>query len=150
MNNNIYCYIAVAFMFADLYLMIVKKNDYEKSLDTEEEVKMYEEVKKERMIIYAIANIIAFMVVRNIIFMNIKGSNDVNTTCLYTAMYSITIYFVYTLFPKKHWMLDTVSKRSDAQEWLKKYRYMKMQWHVGLVLGIISYALYTYYKQLTK
>jgi hypothetical protein len=130
--------------------MIVKKNDYEKSLNTEEEYKMYYNVKKERMIIYAIANIIAFMVVRNLIFMNIKGSNNLNTTCLYTAIYSITIYFVYTLFPKKYWMLDTVSSKSDAQEWLKKYKYMKIQWHIGLVLGIISYGLYSYYKQSTK
>jgi hypothetical protein len=147
MNNNIYCYVAIAFMFADLYLMVVKKNDYEKSLDTEEEIKMYYNVKKERMIIYAIANIIAFMLIRNLIFMNIKGNNDINTTCLYTAIYSITIYFIYTLWPKKYWMLDTVSTRSDSQEWLKKYKYMKMQWHVGLLLGVISYAVYTYYKQ---
>lgn len=150
MNNNIYCYIAVAFFIADLYLMIVKKNDYEKSLDTQEEVDMYKKVKEERLKIYAIANIIAIMVIRNLIFMNIKGNNNVNTTCLYTAVYSIVIYFVYTLYPKKFWMLDTVSSRGDAQEWLKKYNYMKTQWHIGLVLGVISYALYTYYLQLVK
>jgi uncharacterized membrane protein (GlpM family) len=147
MNNNIYCYIAVAFAVADLYLMIVKKNDYEKSLDTNEEIQMYYKVKKERLIIYAIANIIAFMVIRNLIFMNIKSDNKLNTTCLYAGIYSIIIYFVYTIFPKKYWMLDTVSNKKDAQEWLKKYKYMKIQWHIGLILGIISYALYTYYKQ---
>ena len=63
---------------------------------------------------------------------------------MYTSIYFLTEYFVYTLYPKKHWMLQTVENNQDALDWLEKYKYMKRHWHIGLLLGIVAVAIFTY------
>lgn len=141
----LYCYIASAFLSSSIYFMFVKSDVYKKTLTHEDEIKKYDLVKKERLKIYIIANIIGLLVIGNLYFMGIGKNDPMKTTCMYTAIYFFVEYFVYTLLPKKHWMLDSVKDKKDAQDWLQKYKTMKMHYHLGLLLGVIAFGFYSYF-----
>jgi amino acid permease len=144
MNSGIYCYAAAAFFIASIYLSLIKTSDYKDSLNSKEKEK-YKSVIKERVKIYLIASTVGLLVVGNLYFMNIRQGSSTTTACYYTAIYFLVEYFVYSLLPKKHWMLQSVENNQDALDWLKKYRFMKNNWHYGLVFGIISFGLFSYF-----
>ena len=64
--------------------------------------------------------------------------------------YFLTQYLVYSLHPKKNWMLNHLKSREQNKAWLGMYTHMKNRWHSGLVMGLISYALFTYYIQVNR
>ena len=68
--------------------------------------------------------------------------------CTVAAITLATNYFYYILSPKSDWMVlhfknnnDHDSKNSDAANWLRVYRGMQVNYHVGLVLGIAGTVL---------
>ena len=64
---------------------------------------------------------------------------------MYVAIFFLIEYFVYTLHPKTHWMLDSVETTQDVQDWLEKYKYMKINWHIGLLLGVLAVGIFSYF-----
>lgn len=144
MKGYIYCYIASAFLVASIYMNFIKSDEYEKTLTTDTEKNMYKKVKSERVRIYLIATGIA-LAVTGLLFYFMQKNNPVIDTCFYTAIFFIVQYFVYSLIPKQNWMLDTVTDGQDAKDWLKKYKMMKMNWHLGLVFGIVAFGFYSFF-----
>ena len=62
--------------------------------------------------------------------------------CVVAAITLATNYFYYVLSPKSDWMvLHFQKKNNDAQNWLRVYRGMQVNYHVGLVLGIAGTVL---------
>ena len=143
MGKLIYMYIAAAFFMGNLYVSLYKNNDYLDTLNDKER-EMRDKVVKERMKIYLFANLCAILLVGLLIFNNLYLEDRVNNMWMYTAIYFLTEYFVYSLHPKKYWMLHSVENKQDAIDWLEKYKYMKRNWHIGLLLGIFSVSIFTY------
>jgi hypothetical protein len=46
-------------------------------------------------------------------------------------------YFYYILSPKTDWMVLNLSK-DETRAWLKVYKTMQYNYHIGMVLGILS------------
>ena len=67
--------------------------------------------------------------------------------CSVTAITLATNYFYYVLSPKSDWMVlhfknnNNNNNHSDAANWLRVYRGMQVNYHVGLVLGIAGTVL---------
>ena len=65
--------------------------------------------------------------------------------CSVAAITLATNYFYYVLSPKSDWMVLHFKKNrnqnEDAANWLRVYRGMQVNYHVGLVLGIAGTIL---------
>jgi len=63
--------------------------------------------------------------------------------CSVAAVTLATNYFYYVLSPKSDWMVLHFKndKPQDAANWLRVYRGMQVNYHVGLVLGIAGTVL---------
>ena len=63
--------------------------------------------------------------------------------CSVAAITLATNYFYYVLSPKSDWMVLHFKhdKPDDAANWLRVYRGMQVNYHVGLVLGIAGTIL---------
>jgi hypothetical protein len=71
--------------------------------------------------------------------------------CNVAAITLATNYFYYILSPKSDWMVlhfknnnpnnNNPNNHSDAANWLRVYRGMQVNYHVGLVLGIAGTVL---------
>jgi hypothetical protein len=68
--------------------------------------------------------------------------------CNVAAITLATNYFYYMLSPKSDWMVlhfendnNSNNDHSDAANWLRVYRGMQVNYHVGLVLGIAGTVL---------
>ena len=72
--------------------------------------------------------------------------------CNVAAITLATNYFYYMLSPKSDWMVlhfenksdsanHSTNNHSDAANWLRVYRGMQVNYHVGLVLGIAGTVL---------
>lgn len=143
MGKLVYIYIAVALFAGSIYVSLANNKKYLNTLN-EREKEMREKVVKERTRIYMIANISAFLLVSFLAANDIKMKNNTGNAWMYAAMYFVTEYFVYMLFPKKHWMLHSVENKQDALDWLEKYRMMSRNYHIGMLLGILAVGIFTY------
>ena len=143
MGKLIYIYISVSLFIASFYVSIFSNNKYLDTLN-EKEKNLREKVVKERSIIFSIASLSALFIVF-LLFVYKKNLGSRNSTVwMYVSIYFVIEYFVYSLLPKKHWMLHSVENKQDALDWLEKYKYMKKNWHIGLILGIIAVYIFTY------
>jgi hypothetical protein len=67
--------------------------------------------------------------------------------CSVAAITLATNYFYYMLSPKSDWMVlhfntqNQNQNNNDAANWLRVYRGMQVNYHVGLVLGIAGTIL---------
>ena len=63
--------------------------------------------------------------------------------CSVAAITLATNYFYYVLSPKSDWMVLHLNphQKQDAANWLRVYRGMQVNYHVGLVLGIAGTIL---------
>jgi hypothetical protein len=69
--------------------------------------------------------------------------NTTSLVCTVVATAFITNYFYYMLSPKSDWMLNHMNNKEEIKAWLLMYREMQFNYHMGLVLGIISAGLLT-------
>ena len=58
--------------------------------------------------------------------------------CMVAAVTFSVNYFYYILSPKSDWMVLHLKSGEETQSWLKVYRTMQYNYHVGLVLGILA------------
>jgi len=104
--------------------------------------KRYDEISKERMKISIYGYIYGFILSLFIIFYNIRikrvKMDSFSLVCNVMATSFLTIYFYYILSPKKDWMLNHVNSPEQVRAWLQMYREMAVNYHMGLVLGIVA------------
>jgi len=114
---------------------------YKKQLPTDLQ-KRYEKISQDRLKISTQGYILGLIFSLFIIYYNIKiKKNKINTislVCIVTATSFITNYFYYILSPKPDWMLNHINSSEQVKAWLKMYKEMSYNYHMGLVLGIIA------------
>ena len=71
------------------------------------------------------------------------GMSRAGLLCTVAAITLATNYFYYVLSPKSDWMVlhFNTQNNNDAANWLRVYRGMQVNYHVGLVLGIAGTVL---------
>ena len=115
--------------------------------------KHYENIKRERMMIWiksSVIGVIVALLVNTFAGKMVKGQNGecFNKSCMSASIFFVVQYLVYSLHPKSDWVLNHVENSEQTKLWLEHYKYMKRKWHIGLVLGIIGYFLAIYHANL--
>ena len=62
--------------------------------------------------------------------------------CTVVSVTFIVSYFHYILHPKSDWMVKYLTTNQQKDAWLKIYRHMQLNCHIGAALGIVAVALY--------
>lgn len=67
-----------------------------------------------------------------------------NIVCIVIVISFFTNYFYYILSPKTDWMLNHINSPEQTKAWLTMYREMQVNYHMGLVIGIIAVGILAY------
>lgn len=142
---GISCSIAIVFIVAMIYFYTASYTSqvaekYQATLSSDK-LQTYKKVVAERSKLayqgYALGLLLSgfyLLLHRN---RNIKLSNT-SMICIVVAIMFLTNYFYYMLSPKKMYMLNVLNSREDIDNWTKMYRDMQINYHVGLLLGVIG------------
>lgn len=108
----------------------------------------YNKITNERLRIYFYGYILGFILSFFIIIYNYKlKRNKLSTTniiCIVIVVSFFTNYFYYILSPKTDWMLNHINSPEQTKSWLAMYRSMQIQYHMGLVIGIIALGIFAF------
>ena len=142
------CYLASAFIGSSILMMISKgsSSKFNKlySLLNDEQKNALKKIRKERLLIYGKASLIAFIF--SLIFIRFENiffniSSNYNKSCISTLIYFGLQYLIYSIHHKSDWMLNHLKTPEQSKAWLDIYIHMKNKWHLGLILGLIGYYL---------
>lgn len=145
------CAISTGFIFASLYTMMVSGNEHvnlAKVLDADT-VKIYDNIKKERMQLYLHGLVIGLIVATLILYLNRDTmTNTTANVCTFVLIVAVVNYFYYNLMPKKDWLLNHLKTPEQNKQWLSVYKQMKYKWHMGFLIGLVGYGVlcYGFYK----
>jgi hypothetical protein len=148
-SRCIFCIIAIVFLVGKIYFYNAVSNSnivkhYKQQLPTNLRV-LYDKITNERLRISYTGFALGFCFSLLIIFYNVRLKreklNKYSIVCIVVATCFLTQYFYYMLSPKSDWMLNNINNKEQTKLWLQMYREMSVNYHVGLVLGIIAVGL---------
>ena len=148
------CGIAIVFFVSMIYMCIISpivldesKEDVMKALRntlSTEQKNTLERIKQERMQIhfkgYAAGLFLSSIIIlyRFMHPMYNKYMTPMGMFCITAATTFVVNYFYYILSPKTEWMVTTLHNEEQKKAWLKVYRHMQVNYHIGFVLGIMA------------
>ena len=150
------CAVATAILISMIYKMFsIDKSplmtNFNKTLTSNLREK-YQKIVLERRNIYFQGYALGFAISLFVIYNNyIKLSNSrtknqalskFSLVCTVISVTFIVSYFHYILHPKSDWMVKYLTTNQQKDAWLKIYRHMQLNCHIGAALGIIAVALY--------
>ena len=142
------CSLSVIFLIGMVYFyMMTYQNkvvqNYKSSLSSELQER-YQKIQKERLQIscqgYALGLVLSLFVILSLR----RKMSSLSLLCIVVSVSFLTNYFYYVLHPKSDWMLTHMNSQEEVDGWLKMYREMQFNYHLGLVLGILAIALWTW------
>lgn len=146
------CNIAIVFVISMLYMCVLSPLVVEESESslikklkntlTLEQQNTYERIKRERMGIhmrgYGIGLLISALVLMYKFQFYSKSLTPTAMACI-TASITFTVnYYYYILSPKSEWMIQSLEGADQKEAWIKMYRHMQFNYHVGFLLGIVA------------
>lgn len=152
MPCKVSCMISAIFIIGMIYFYnitgkseIVKK--YKETLSPELN-KFYDKISKERLIIsyqgYALGLLLSLVIIFYNLNIKMKKLNTVSLVCIVISVMFIINYLYYILHPKSDWMLNHIDNKDQNKAWLKMYRNMQYNYHLGLTLGIIGVGIFAF------
>ena len=150
------CAIATAVLISMIYKMFsIDKSqimtNFTKTLTSNLREK-YQKIVLERRNIYFQGYALGFAISLFVIYNNyIKLSSSrtknqalskFSLVCTVVSVTFIVSYFHYILHPKSDWMVKYLTTNQQKDAWLKIYRHMQLNSHIGAALGIVAVALY--------
>ena len=141
---HISCIIAVVFTISMFYMMYAspyKKNTLMGLLTDQQKIRYLNIINERRQIskqgycLGLILSVILLLFYK--LFLN-KRLTSGFILCTVAATAFLTQYFYYILSRKSDWMVLHLYTKDQRREWLKIYRKMQFNYHVGFVLGIIG------------
>lgn len=146
MNCTVSCILAGAFIAASVFVCfrVDKKtlsNPLMKLLNRENQTR-YMRLTNERRTIYLKGFALGFIVsVISLVLLNknkmFKLTKLTNICFIVAVSFSIN-YFFYILHPKSDYMVNHLQTQEERSAWLKIYRTMQFNYHLGFVLGLIG------------
>tara|TARA_B100001094_G_C17825803_1_gene620776 strand:+ start:215 stop:682 length:468 start_codon:yes stop_codon:yes gene_type:complete len=119
-----------------------KFDEFEATLSTELKEK-YKGIVKERTNIYYKSLGLSFAFSAFVVNMSIKKGYD--RKILFCIATSITLFLsaiIYKVHPKSDYMIVHLDKKEQREAWLRNYRAMQLNCHVGHLLGTIGVSLF--------
>ena len=113
------------------------------SLD-ETQLKIYEEIRKNRGNIYKNGLVSGVTVAATMVVVNILLDNNINqlftlnTLCLVVATVLIVSYLFYMISPKGVYMVSFLKTKEQRDNWLEIYRVMQQNYHLALGLAVMA------------
>jgi uncharacterized membrane protein YkgB len=108
----------------------------------------YKKISNQRLRIYFYGYILGFILSFIIIMYNYSSKRNklTNTSliCLVIVVSFFTNYFYYILSPKTDWMLNHINSPEQTKAWLTMYRTMQINYHIGLVIGIVAVGVFAF------
>lgn len=149
---KISCSISLVFLIGMVYMTTaMSDNDtmrkYKQQIPDKFKALYQDIVEERRCIYYTGYGIGIFVAMLFILFNNRVLDKSFSTTsmvCITTSTAFVVNYFYYVLTPKTNYMLDHIETPQQTRAWLKMYKMMQFQYHMGLVVGIIAVAILSY------
>ena len=146
------CGIAVVFAVAMIYMCVLaplflEENKYSlirklKDTLTVEQQNKFDRIKRERMSIHMRGYGYGLMASGLVLLYKYKTKSKLLTStvmlCLTASITFVVNYFYYILSPKTEWMVTSLVTEGQKKAWLKMYRHMQFNYHVGFLLGIAA------------
>ncbi len=151
------CAVAVIFLIAMLYMCVLSplildedKHSVMKQLKdtlTIEQQNTHTRIVKERMGIhmrgYGYGLVLSALILYYKMTSKSKKLTPNMMVCVTASVTFLTNYFYYILSPKKEWMVTTLVTQQQKEAWLKMYRHMQYNYHIGFLLGILAVVFMT-------
>lgn len=145
------CIIAFVFLVANIYSILscsnVNKEDFYNVLTNIQKDK-YTKIIEERRNIYYMGYGLGLILSLIVILINKKvfksKLSNISIICIVGAVTFITNYLFYILCPKTDYMLMHLNDKKQIEEWLKIYKKMQFNFHIGFVFGIIAIMIFCY------
>lgn len=143
------CFISGAFLvgMAYFYYMADKSQtvkEYRTRLSSDLKQR-YDKITHERMTISIQGYVLGLLLSLLIIYYNIQLKDAKLSTwmmvCIVLSTSFVVNYFYYIIHPKSDWMLNHMHTPSETHAWLKMYRELQVNYHLGLVLGILAVGI---------
>jgi hypothetical protein len=141
------CAIAFIFIVANVYCCTMGNRseviqEFVAKLSPEKQ-RRYAAITRERQGIYFMGLFLGFVLAMILLaccrkyFLGAGGSRG-GVLCMVAAVAFSVNYFYYVLSPKSDWMILHLNSGAETEAWLKVYRTMQYNYHIGLVLGILA------------
>ena len=139
-----YCAGAFGFFAATFFTMLSNgelHKEYASQL-TKRQLDIYRDIKMERFRIWVKATIASFVFA---VFLSrfLEDKDAHMRTCFMVFVFFLIQYLIYTIHPKKQYMLQYIENQKQSKAWLKVYKTMQLKYHLGFVLGIVAFALFS-------
>lgn len=142
------CSVAGVVLFSMVYMILAVdksyiKDDFMKVLTPELQVK-YNQIMKERRDAY-IKGFIGGFIISLVSWLYIRNSmNSMVSVCYLVSMTYIIMYVYYTMTPKSDLFVVHLNDPVARAKWAEVYSYMKYNYHMSILLGIVFVGLFSY------
>ena len=149
---TISCAISAVFIIGMIYFYNrTDNNDFVKnykSLLSPELQQKYDKIVSERLTIsyqgYGLGVFISICIILYNLYVRHERLRAIPLVCIVVATSFITNYFYYSLYPKSDWLLNHMKNPEEIKNWLRLYKEMQYNYHMGLVFGIIAVGVFAF------
>jgi uncharacterized protein YacL len=138
-----YCLLGAAFLGSSILTMMACKQGKNftrfRSLLSDEQLRIYNFIAKERLSIYIQGLILGLLLAMLVTFnSSLVGTNKL---CVFVVIALGINYLYYTIHPKTTYMLQHITSTEQNNAWLSIYKEMKLRSMIGVLLGLVGYIL---------
>ena len=138
-----YCMLGAAFLGSSIVTMMACKQGKNfrkfRNLLSEEQLRIYDFIAKERLSIYIQGLILGLLLAMLVTFnSSLVGTNKL---CVFVVIALGINYLYYSIHPKKTYMLNHLTSTEQNTAWLGIYKEMKLRSMMGVLFGLIGYIL---------
>lgn len=146
------CAISAIFIIGMIYFYNRTDNNdfvknYKSRLSPELQTK-YDKIVCERLTItyqgYGLGVLIALCIIFYSLYIRHERLKTLPLICIVVSTCFITNYFYYSLYPKSDWLLNHMKNPEEIKNWLRLYKEMQYNYHMGLVFGIIAVGIFAF------
>lgn len=138
------CQIGASLLFGSLIVCMFQtpsKKMFMATLSAEQLV-VFKSIIRERLFVYMtslfVGSVLGFIAIKNLDF---EGENT--KVCTGVGIAFAVAYIVYQLWPKSKYMLEYLTTPQQTGAWLTYYKSMKQLYHVGLLVGLVGFGLFS-------
>ena len=146
------CAISAIFIIGMIYFYNRTDNNdfvknYKSRLSPELQTK-YDKIVSERLTItyqgYGLGVLIALCIIFYSLYIRHERLKTLPLICIVVSTCFITNYFYYSLYPKSDWLMNHMKNPEEIKNWLRLYKEMQYNYHMGLVFGIIAVGVFAF------
>ena len=140
------CALGTTLLISSIFLTVVKKNSDVfikfKRLLNKDQLRIYNEIIKERIMIYTVGMITGLVIGGMYYYNNRKAPLALCKFLVIAYMIKLAVYYFY---PKKPLMLYSLTTNEQTAAWTDIYMEMKTKWKKSLVVGFLGYIVLSFF-----